>query len=41
MLRYFPLAPAKAGTQLLDSRVRGNERENYDPYFLRNFFSTI
>jgi len=22
----FPLVPAKAGTQLLDSRFRGNER---------------
>ena len=24
---YSPLVPAKAGTQLLDSRLRGNERK--------------
>jgi hypothetical protein len=23
---YYPLVPAQAGTQLLDSRLRGNER---------------
>src|SRR6185312_11258279 len=30
---HWPLVPAEAGTQLLDSRFRGNERIMYGPAF--------